>query len=38
MSTKLKEEFDILSELIRKANELINPEKDMGYQYATVQG
>jgi len=31
MSTKLKEEFDILSELIRKANELINPEKDMGY-------
>ena len=31
MSTKLKEEFDHLSELIRKANELINPEKDLGY-------
>jgi len=31
MSAKLKEEFDHLSELIRKANELINPEKDLGY-------
>lgn len=31
MSTQLKEDFDHLSELIRKANELINPEKDLGY-------
>ena len=31
MSMKLKKEFDHLSELIRKANELVNPEKDLDY-------
>jgi len=31
MSTQLKEEFKQLSELIRKANELINPEDSLSY-------
>jgi hypothetical protein len=31
MSTNLKKDLDHLSELIRKANELINPENDLSY-------